>query len=85
MKFNCLIRRDTLKNWVDYNLVISFVIRPDGSIGGWKKNPTEEDVEKLKTYAIAAGKDYRVGWYDGTGIAVWEQVKEKKVVVGEEV
>lgn len=22
MKFNCLIRRDTLKNWVDYNPVL---------------------------------------------------------------
>ena len=29
-------------------------------------------VYKLKTYAITAGKDYRVGWFDGTGIAVWE-------------
>lgn len=65
--------------------VIAFIICPDGSIGGQKKNPTEEDIEKLKTYAIAAGKDYRVGWFDGTGIAVWEQLKEERVVVGEEV
>lgn len=35
----------------------------------------------MKTYAIAAGKDYRVGWFDGTGIAIWEQLKEEKVVV----
>lgn len=62
-------------------MIIAFIIRPDGSIGGWKKNPTEEDVEKLKTYAVAAGKDYRVGWLDRNGIAVWEQLKEGRVVV----
>lgn len=49
-------------------LVIAFIIRPDGSVGGYKRNPTEEDIEKLKTYAVAAGKDYRVGWLDGNGI-----------------
>lgn len=53
-------------------LVIAFIICPDGSIGGWKKNPTEKDIEELKTYAVAAGKDYRVGWSDEIGIAVWE-------------
>lgn len=59
-------------------LIIAFIIRPDGKISGQKKYPTEEDIEKLKTYAIAAGKDYRVGWFDGAGFAVWEQLKEEK-------
>ena len=59
--------------------VIAFIIRPDGSIGGRKENPTEEDIEKLKACAIAAGKDYRVGWLDGNGIAVKRGERSSKM------
>ena len=64
MKFNCLIRWDTLKNWVDYNPVLKdkelVAVYDEGQLYGYKIGDGYRSWDELNYTNLADLGDFRI-------------------------
>lgn len=64
MKFNCLIRRDTLKNWTDYNPVLKdkelVAVYDEDQLYGYKIGDGRSTWDELNYTNLADLGDFRI-------------------------